>query len=95
MSVSTVTSPLPQPPRITRSTLVWPPTPAEAARKPRRPRRLTPEAVIKQLSKAGIDLARARFEFKPDGTFAVIPCKPEPAAPENEWFDEMKKGTKR
>src|SRR5262249_33920538 len=57
--------------------------PAEAARKPPKPRRPTLASVAKQARKAGID--PARYEVKPDGTVVVVTGEPELATPENPW----------
>ena len=65
-------------------------TPAEAARKPRRP---TLAGVAKQVNKAAI--AVARYEVKPDGTVVVVTGEPEPAKPENPWLAELPKETKQ
>ena len=65
-------------------------TPAEAARKPRRP---TLAGVAKQVNKAAI--AVARYEVKPDGTVVVVTGEPEPAKPENPWLAELPQETKQ
>jgi hypothetical protein len=65
-------------------------TPAEAARKPPKPRRPTLAGVAKQASKAALDVAR--YEVRPDGTVVVVTGKPEPAASENLWpLDEFRR----
>jgi hypothetical protein len=73
---------LPSPPPV--------PTPAEDARKPRRP---TLTSVAKQAQKAAITVAR--YEVKPDGTVVVIAGTPEPAEPGNPWFADLPKETKQ
>jgi hypothetical protein len=61
-------------------------TPAEAARKLRKP---TLASVAKQASKAGIEVAR--YEVKPDGTVVAVVGKPESATPKNPWpLDEFR-----
>jgi hypothetical protein len=61
-------------------------TPAEAARKPRKP---TLARVAKDVRKAGIEVAR--YEVKPDGTVVAVVGKPESAATEDPWpLDEFR-----
>jgi hypothetical protein len=59
-------------------------TPAEDARKPRRP---TLASVAKQANKAAI--AVARYEVKPDGTVVIVIGQGESIEP-NPWLDDLK-----
>jgi hypothetical protein len=65
-------------------------TPAEDARKPRRP---TLTSVAKQAQKAAI--AVVRYEVKPDGTVVVVAGAPEPTEASNPWFADLPKETKQ
>ena len=67
-----------------------PRTPAEGARKPRRP---TLASVAKQANKAAI--AVARYEIKPDGTIVLVTGQGESTEPENPWLAELPKETKQ
>ena len=79
-SVKTKPEPSPDGPR----------TPAEAARKPRRP---TLASVAKQANKAAI--AVTRYEVKPDGTVVVVTGQGETTEPKNPWLAELPKETKQ
>ena len=79
-SVKTKPEPSPDGPR----------TPAEAARKPRRP---TLASVAKQANKAAI--AVARYEVKPDGTVVIVTGQGESTELENPWLAELPKETKQ
>jgi len=79
-SVKTKPEPSPDGPR----------TPAEAARKPRRP---TLASVAKQANKAAI--AVARYEVKPDGTVVIVTGQGESTEPKNPWLAELPKETKQ
>ena len=77
--------PLPPPP--TSATVDGLRTPAEAARKTRKPRRLSVSKMIEQAEKAGKPLASLTL---PDGTKLDF-SKPEPAEPDNAWpLDEFR-----
>jgi len=65
-------------------------TPAEAARKPRRP---TLASVAKQANKAAIVVAR--YEVKPDGTVVIVTGQGESTEPKNPWLAEPPKETKQ
>jgi len=66
-------------------------TPAEDARKPRKP---TLASVAKAASKAGIPVVR--YEMRPDGTIIVVTGEPEASSTEpNPWLAEIEKATKQ
>ena len=55
----------------------------------RTPRKPTLASVARQVSKAGIEVAR--YEIKPDGSITIVTGKPESAAPDNSWpLDEFR-----
>ena len=65
-------------------------TPAEAARKPRRP---TLASIARQANRAAI--AVARYEIKPDGTIVIVTGQGESTELENPWLAELPKETKQ
>jgi hypothetical protein len=58
-----------------------------------RKRKLTLASVVKQATKAGIEIAR--YEVVPDGKIIIVTGTPEPTDASNPWLVDMDKVTKQ